>query len=581
MANGQDLLKDASIALQRKEFETAKTILDELNLQPERRSLQSLLMHGTSLEALGFFDEAASAFMAAEALTPEADEKVKILHQASSALIKKNNNNNILLVDDMKRAAAWMERSKLLDSTQTNALADVRLCQICDAIQKYDAIKIHAERLLKFPAYFVAANMWLARACYHLGDRTQGLAHLSALADRFDDLDRLTQRKLLGLLIDFQAFTEAEALINRLLPERKHVIWLQQLRAVILYHKKEYGAALNILTDSFMFTRAINAKSAARSTYSLRAKVLQAMGKYQEAHKDFTVMNRLARTKYKPAETDDPVDRYSSLPLENLPLDRNDQSLPYTPVFMIGFPRSGTTLLETILSTQAGIQTLSEVGGIAIARQETEQLGRTFPDDIAALTEQEIDLLRDKYLKHNAQFLDADRKITVLIDKLPMNLIHVPFIRILFPEAKFIFSLRHPVDVCLSCFQQDFSLNEAMIYFTDLEQSFIRYRDVMSLFETYRAKLDLDLHTVRYEDLVANIDNVANGVFSFLNVKADGSYRDFYKHNQEKIISTPSREQVSQPIYRSSQYRWKNYADQLEPYIPIVQQFISRYGYTQ
>jgi tetratricopeptide (TPR) repeat protein len=579
MADEQDLLQSASIAIQRNDFETAKSILDKIIRQPDQRTPQSLLMYGTALKALELFDEAVSAFKAAEELAPEPGESAKFLNHAAIALIRKNN-INVLLFDDMNRAATWLEQSKLLDPSETNAIADIRLCQIYHAIQKYDAIKTCAERLLNFPAYHVPANLWLARACYFLGDKAQGLVYLSTLEKSFDELDQLTQRRLLSLLVDFQCFTQAESIINRLLPERKHASWFQEMRASIFYEKKDYNAALKILSDSFVFTRALKEKTGARPTYHLRAKVLQAMGNYQDAHKDFTAMNQLARTSYKQIEPDDPVTRYSAITLEDLPIYHSSQVLPYTPVFMIGFPRSGTTLLETILGTQTNIQTLSEVGGIAIVKREIEQLGKTFPEDITTLTEQEIDQLRVTYFEHNNQFLDTKKCFSILVDKLPLNLIQIPLIKTLFPDAKFIFSLRHPVDVCLSCFQQDFALNDAMFHFTDLEQSFMRYRDTMELFEKYRTKLDLNLLTVRYEDLITDLDHVASKIFEFLNVTTDNRYRDFHKLNQQKIISTPSRAQVSQPLYQSSQYRWKHYADQLEPYIPLVQRFVTQYGYT-
>jgi hypothetical protein len=266
--------------------------------------------------------------------------------------------------------------------------------------------------------------------------------------------------------------------------------------------------------------------------------------------------------------------------LRSLPLFADSQPRPYTPVFMIGFPRSGTTLLDTILATQNEIRTLSEVDGISAVRQKITDTGKTWPDEGAALTARDVDRLRDIYYEHNELFLRDDEHFSVLIDKLPLNIVHLPLIKALFPQAKYIFSLRHPVDVCLSCFQQNFSMNIEMFHFTDLENCFIRYRDVMRLFERYRAELDLNLHTVRYEDLIADLDSVADGVFHFLGVQADESYRDFHKLNEQRLIVTPSREQVSRPIYRSSRNRWKNYAAQLQPHIPLVQQFIAEYGYT-
>jgi hypothetical protein len=97
--------------------------------------------------------------------------------------------------------------------------------------------------------------------------------------------------------------------------------------------------------------------------------------------------------------------------------------------------------------------------------------------------------------------------------------------------------------------------------------------------ERYRASLELNIHTVRYEDLVADLDGIAAKIFSFLNCQPDESYRHFHKLNAEQIIRTPSQSQVTQPIYVSSGDRWKNYLEYLEPHIPIVRPIAYKYGY--
>jgi tetratricopeptide (TPR) repeat protein len=576
MAIAQNALQIASIALQEKDFKKAESILDKINGQSDQRTLRSLLMHGNALEALENFDEAASTFRAAEEMAAESQEKAKILRKASMVLLQKSG----LTTDDMEQIADWLEQSVLLDPSEASADADINLCRLYYVIHKYSAVIVCANRLLNFPAYRVSANLWLAQACYSLGERTQGLVHLSELENIVASLDEHPQRRLLGLLIDYQCFTQADAILNQISTQRNNSAWFQDLRAKVHYQNNNYDKALKILSDTFIFTRLLKGKKRAQAMYSLRANILQSMGDYKAAHEDFKAMNQLARDKYGKTTFDNTLIRYSELSLKDLPVFQGSQSLPYIPVFMIGFPRSGTTLLDTILETQKDIRTLSEVGGIVAVRQEITRFGKTYPDELASLTEQEIDRLRNIYYQHNTQFISADTHFSVLVDKLPMNIIHLPLIKTLFPEAKCIFSLRHPVDVCLSCFQQDFSLNDAMFHFTDLEQSFIRYRNVMTLFESYRTKLDLNLLTVRYEDLIADLDNVAGEVFNFLGIQANKSYRDFHKFNQEKIIATPSRTQVSKPLYKSSRYRWKNYEDQLKPYIPLVQQFISQYGYS-
>ena len=120
-----------------------------------------------------------------------------------------------------------------------------------------------------------------------------------------------------------------------------------------------------------------------------------------------------------------------------------------------------------------------------------------------------------------------------------------------------------------------------MFHFTSLESCFSRYHDVMSLFEAYRASLDLRIHTVRYEDLIADLEGIAQGVFEFLGVAPDDAYLDFHTRNRERLIATPSSSQVTRPMYRTSRNRWQKYSEVLKPFMPIVADFIDRYGYAR
>ena len=185
------------------------------------------------------------------------------------------------------------------------------------------------------------------------------------------------------------------------------------------------------------------------------------------------------------------------------------------------------------------------------------------------------------YLGHVGHFIGTDDDIDVLIDKLPLNILHLPLLWMMFPSARFILSLRHPADSCLSCFQQAFQLNEEMRHFTRLESCFERYRDVMNLGERFIAELQLDVCRVRYEDLVGDMDTVATAVFDFLNVTPDAGFHDFHLANRGRVIVTPSANQVTKPIYSSSRFRWKNYATQVAPLLPIVRLLIERYGYAE
>ena len=170
------------------------------------------------------------------------------------------------------------------------------------------------------------------------------------------------------------------------------------------------------------------------------------------------------------------------------------------PVFLIGFPRSGTTLLDQILDSHPGIQTLEEKPIIPTLVGEISKLPNGFPDALSNITQDHISQLRTHYSQIVSEYIHRQDG-TVLIDKLPLNTSLIPLIWMIFPQAKIILSLRHPCDVCLSCFMQDFEANEAMANFLTLEDTANLYSKVMGLWKRYEEIFPLDYHIIKYEDL--------------------------------------------------------------------------------
>jgi len=246
------------------------------------------------------------------------------------------------------------------------------------------------------------------------------------------------------------------------------------------------------------------------------------------------------------------------------------------PAFLIGFPRSGTTLLEQVLDSHPQVQTLDERPTVAALRQAYLGMGG---GDLDALSDVQIAELRDAYEAAVESQLDR-RPGALVIDKLPLNIIWAHLIWTVFPEARFILALRHPLDACLGCFMQHFSVNTAMSSFLSLENTAATYAAVMGLWRDIDAALPLQVHTVRYEDVVADLQGQAAGVLEFLGLPWDPAVLDPGGTARAKaIISTPSYHQVARPIYSDAAYRWKRYEDQLAGVAPVVQPFVVAFGY--
>lgn len=251
------------------------------------------------------------------------------------------------------------------------------------------------------------------------------------------------------------------------------------------------------------------------------------------------------------------------------------------PIFMIGFPRSGTTLLEQILDSHPDLQTLEEKGTVAAMLTAFLTMTGERENALAELDQMQITQLRKIY------FDEADRHLSrrpgaQLVDKMPLNTAYVPLIWRVFPHAKFILSIRHPCDVCLSCFMQNFAVNEGMAGFFTLEDTATVYSLVMGAWQKYARVLPLNYCKVRYEDLIQDVEGEARRLLDFIGVAWDDAVLNHTEHAQRRAnIQTPSYHQVTQPIYQRAKYRWKRYEKEFEPVMASLQPFIESFGYSE
>lgn len=251
-------------------------------------------------------------------------------------------------------------------------------------------------------------------------------------------------------------------------------------------------------------------------------------------------------------------------------------------VFLIGFPRSGTTLLDTVLLSHSRISVVEEKPMV----QDMVRLARSWQADQPLnhenLTDLQVAELRAAYMANLSRHLpDTAAADQVVIDKLPLNMVEAGLISRVFPDAKFLLVLRHPCDCVLSCFMQDFRLNNAMSSFLDLASAAHCYDKVMSLWATYRNCLDLPVHAVKYEQVVADLEATVGRVLEFLGLEWEDSMTD-YKATalDRKRIGTPSYHQVVQPIYSRADGRWQRYRSHMQPVLPVLLKWAEIYGYS-
>mgnify|MGYP002631918781 CR=1 FL=1 len=311
------------------------------------------------------------------------------------------------------------------------------------------------------------------------------------------------------------------------------------------------------------------------------------LGDYAKAFGHFTEANRLAARKWsaQAADKDAYLGAIDALKSAFTPawIEGWAPSPPGArpaPLFMIGFPRSGTTLLEQILNSHPDIRTLEETPAFETLVREASRLPGDYPGSLAALTPDQIVHLRQVYFEALDREAGHGAGEKILVDKLPLNLVQAGPIHRIFPDAKFVLSLRHPCDVCLSCFMQDFAITSAMANFFTVEDAAILYARAMDLWRHYASVLPLAYHSVRYEDLVSDTEPVVRALLEFLGVDWNAAVLDHSSQaRRPEMINTPSYHQVAEPIYQRSRLRWPNYAGQLAGALEILTPDIERFGY--
>ena len=271
----------------------------------------------------------------------------------------------------------------------------------------------------------------------------------------------------------------------------------------------------------------------------------------------------------------------TALQLEQISIESPLFKRPYQdgrePSFLVGFPRSGTTLLDTILRTHSRITVIEEQ---PMVQKMSEALGGL--RDVSAAETVDSDRLivaRDSYLKELSRHTLVPED-SLVIDKFPLNLLRAPLISQAFPEAKFILALRHPLDCILSCWMQNFRLNAAMANMVDLDRIVDFYCVAMKIFKLSQERYGLNVHWIRYEDLIEDFETATTSVLEFLGLEWERALLNYQATASVRPkINTPSHSQVIKPIYKTASYRWKHYEKHLEKYKPQLSLWIEEYGY--
>lgn len=250
-----------------------------------------------------------------------------------------------------------------------------------------------------------------------------------------------------------------------------------------------------------------------------------------------------------------------------------------SPVFIVGFPRSGTTLLEQMLDAHPALQSMDERPFMSILGGELNDHDLQLPQDLYRLGQRDCDELRKRYLGLVCEKIQRKWDAR-LVDKLPLNMLWLPLINRLFPHAKIILCLRHPCDVVLSNYMQNYRSSVLASACSTLERTAQAYVAAFESWVHHIAVIKPDVMVSRYEDLVSDLPRQTEHIAAFLELDDATPMQRFDRHARDKgFIATPSYTEVIKPVNRKAVNRWLQYREYFEPVLPILQPMLDHWGY--
>lgn len=484
---------------------------------------------------------------------------------------------------DVPKALTFYERAVRIDNTNEKALNNLAVVYK-EAGHTKKSIDTYRQAL-KFNPNSVTLNSNIANALQDSDDLKGALQHLLKAID----IDPQYLNAYINACEAAERWNELDTLKSWICKAYKNLGYkagdIQFYEIILNYRLKKFDVAwelINSLTDN----NSISSDLRLARFYEFKGKTAEKLCFYKIAFESFSKMNAIIEKT--PAFNKASADAYLLNAKENLtklvslaPITRSNQSgTGPNLAFLVGFPRSGTTLLDTILRSHSKINVIEEKPGIMRVRECALQTDESY-DFIKQFPPGELrSKLQDVYFAEMLSHLENDKK-GLIIDKLPLNLLELPLINYLFPDAKIIFAARHPIDSILSNWMQNYKLNSAMANMTVLNRIAELYAVSIETLNIAKSKLPIQIHTVRYEDLLRDLSSVTSELLSFLDLEWEDSmlrYRDTAIERGK--IHTPSYAQVTQPIYHDSMNKWTKYSDYFyEGFVEELNEYIDQLGY--
>lgn len=453
-----------------------------------------------------------------------------------------------------------------------SAEAHVGLGHSLYGLGRYDEALVAFESAARLEPASFEAHYWLGLTCKLRGDHERSLTHFSrALELRPDDPEILAGKA--GVHERRGEYDQAYMLLRPLV-EAGSLSPNVLVNFGLLASRFQCEELAIERLERALHEPLLTADHRADIGFTL-GQLYDESGRYAEAFERYRVANALVKPGFNRTQFHQLVDEL----IRTFPSDKTSSYARASirselPVFIVGMPRSGTSLVEQILASHpdvfgAGEERLFEF--IAAGMPRESMSGISPAQFVGSLTPAMLDPIAQRYLDHLSS--RAGRKVMRITDKMPGNFMQLGLISMLFPDARVIHCMRDPRDTCLSCYFQRFPPTHA--YAFDLADLGFYYREYERLMAHWRSVLDIPVLDVPYEALVRDTETWGKRLVEFVGLPWDDRCRQ--PHKTARTVNTASFDQVRHPVYATSVQRWRHYERSIGPLLDELGDAIHRY----
>jgi len=422
----------------------------------------------------------------------------------------------------------------------------------------------HIRTAVQLDPNYVAARNNLASALQLLGRNEEAIAEYEKVLQQYPG----HPTSILGMVRTYEVMGQLDKAVTILRP------WLDRASGsseialaygILAVHMGEQKAAIAALRST-MTQATCERETQSVASFQL-GHLLDKEGAYDEAFRYYQHGNALRPLTYDHSSQvkrfDALIRFFSGSRINQLARATNNSQLP---VFIVGMPRSGTTLVETILASHPLVHGAGELGDLFLMRAELCKASGTskpYPHCLETIGADVLDRFANQHLAKLASLAPDAARVT---DKMPQNFVQLGLIDLLFPGARVIHCMRDPLDTCLSIYSHPFVQHHG--YSADLTNMGLYYREYLRLMAHWRTVLRIPLLDLRYEDLIEHHEEKVRQLLNFCELPWDE--RCLRHHESGRVVNTFSYNQVRQPIYKTSIARWKRYKKHLGPLIEAL-----------